>query len=60
MANLCGLDWRTATHKEMDECKAWFVCTCKRCAESETKKIRSWRCVVSPATHAFIYSRYER
>lgn len=47
MADMCELDWRTATGENMDNCKAWFVCACKPCVEAKTKRVMDWRCVVS-------------
>lgn len=48
ITNLIGLDWKTVTCKEMDECEERFICTCSLCADSvASPPVMTWRHVVN-------------
>lgn len=47
VAQLCGLDWRTVTCREMDQCKERFVCLCEPCTMLEFTRVMDWRYIVS-------------
>lgn len=45
VTSLLGLDWKTATSKDLDN--HWFVCSCMRCKAQSPLEVMRWHCVVS-------------
>lgn len=47
MTQLCGLDWRSVTCRDMDQRKERFACICQECAKDDSTRVMNWRCIVS-------------